>query len=598
MELKPKADTILEVLLSLEDCTRYGARFVSKGEEPTYHTYEEIIKRAKSVAGTLQAGGLEQGDRVAIILPTSIRFLDVFLGTQLAGGIPSALYPPVRLGRLAEYFGRTRRMLEKIGTRYLVTDSRIKKLLGPAVEDVECLEGVLNVERLLTGAKWKPPKETDPDTPAFLQFSSGTTVEPKAVTVSHTNLLFNLEMMESVFRDYSEEYSRYGGVCWLPLYHDMGLVGCMYNGLYHPGNVNYISPEIFIARPRIWLRTLSKYRSVISPAPDFAYGLCLKKVKDKDMEGVDLSNWEIALNGAEPINTEGLTQFSERFSQWGFRAEAMTPVYGLAEAGLAVSFSDFRAKPVLTEFDSRLLGEQGKAAPGKGRVLPSVGPPLPGVQVELRDEEDRSLPEGWVGRIMVRGPSITKGFYNDLETTSGTIRDGWLDTGDLGFLHEGNLYIAGRAKDLIIIRGRNYAPQEIEELIQDVDGLRLGCAIAVSHMTATEGEQMIVLAEKEARSQRTAEEIAEEIQDRVVTGISLTPYHVQILDPGTLPRTSSGKMRRAGALDMFLSGELLPPEKMGVLKMFKEVGKSQIAWGRFWLNKRRGDSSKETPSGD
>ncbi len=590
MHLRPKANTITEVLLGLEKCTQYGARFVSRGEETTYYTYEEVIKRAKAVAGTLQQGGLRPGDRVGIILATSIHFLDIFLGTQLAGGIPSALYPPVRLGRLAEYFQRTRRMLTKIGTRYLVTDSRIKKLLGPAVEDVECLEEVLNVEKLVTDAKWTPPGETDPDTPAFLQFSSGTTVEPKAVTVSHTNLLYNLEMMESVFREYSEEYSRYGGVCWLPLYHDMGLVGCLYNGLYHPGNVTYISPEIFIARPRIWLRTMSRYKAVISPAPDFAYGLCLKKVKDKDLEGVDLSNWEAALNGAEPINTEGMMQFCDRFSKWGFRAEAMTPVYGLAEAGLAVSFSSFRVPPLLTEFDREMLGEQGRAVPGKGRVLPSVGPPLPDVEVELRDEEGRTVPEGWVGKIAVRGPSITNGFYNDPDTTSKTIQDGWLDTGDLGFFHEGNLYIAGRVKDLIIIRGRNYAPQEVEELVQDVEGLRLGCSIAVSHMTDSEGEQLIVLAEKEARSKRPEEEIVEEIKDRILSGISLTPYHVQILDPGTLPRTSSGKMRRAGALDMFLTGELLPPEKMGVLKMFKEVGKSQLAWGRFWLNKRRGDA--------
>jgi acyl-CoA synthetase (AMP-forming)/AMP-acid ligase II len=587
MQLKPKATTIVEVLLGLETCTRYGARFVSKGEEPSYHTYEEVVRRAKSAAGTLQAAGLKPGERVAIILPTSIHFLDIFLGTQLAGGIPSALYPPVRLGRLSEYFQRTRRMLRRIGARFLVTDGRIRKLLGPAVEEVESLEGVLNVEKLLTDAKWTPPPEIDPDTPAFLQFSSGTTVEPKAVMVSHTNLLYNLEMMESVFRDYSEEDSFHGGVCWLPLYHDMGLVGCMYNGLYHPGNVTYISPEIFIARPRIWLRTLSKYRAVISPAPDFAYGLCLHKVKDKDMEGVDLSHWKIALNGAEPINTEGLVQFCERFGRWGFRPEAMTPVYGLAEAGLAVSFSDFKIRPVLTEFDRDLLAEQGKAAPGRGRTLPSVGPPLPGLEVEIRDEADRALPAGWVGRIMARGPSITRGFYNDPQTTAEILRDGWLDTGDLGFFHEGDLYIAGRAKDLIIIRGRNYAPQEIEELVQDVEGLRVGCAIAVSHMTESQGEQLIVLAEKDARSERPEEEMAAEIRDRIVSGISLTPYHVQILDPGTLPRTSSGKMRRAGALQMFLSGELLPPEKMGVLKMFREIGKSQLAWGRFWLQKRR-----------
>ena len=589
MTLKPRASTIVEVQLGLEDLTRYGARFVDRTGNPTSYTYKEVTERAKSVAGTLQAGGLAPGDRVAIILPTSIHFLDIFLGTQLAGGIPAALYPPVRLGRLTEYFSRTSRMITKIGARFLVTDSRIRKLLGPAAAGAPCLEKVLDVESLRTQATFSPASP-DPETPAFLQFSSGTTVEPKAVMVSHTNLLYNLEMMESFFREYSEEDSFHGGVCWLPLYHDMGLVGCMYNGLYHPGNVTYIGPEVFIAKPRIWLQTLSKTRAVISPAPDFAYGLCLQKIKDKDMEGVDLSNWKIALNGAEPINTETMTKFCERFARWGFRKEAMTPVYGLAEAGLAVSFSDFRVLPLLSEFDRERLAETGQAVPGKGRILPSLGPALPGLEVEIRDEEGRHIPEGWVGKIMAKGPSITRGFYEDPETTSRMIREGWLDTGDLGFFYEGNLYIAGREKDLIIIRGRNYAPQEIEETAADVEGLRTGCTIAVSCVTEAQGEQLIVLAERDARSKRPDEEVAAEIRDRVLSGVSLTPYHVQVLDPGTLPRTSSGKMRRADALRMFLAGELLPPEKMNALKMFKEIGKSQIAWGRFWLQKRKSDT--------
>ncbi len=229
MHLKPKANTILEVLLSLEDCTRFGARFVARsdgqGEDP-FFSYQEVLRRAKAVAGTFQEMGLEQGDRVAIVLPTSIHFLDIYLGTQLAGGIPAALYPPVRLGKLEEYFLRTRRMLNKIGARFLVTDSRIKKILGPATTGVTNLDRVLQAEKLQTDATWSPV-EVAPDSPAFLQFSSGSTsADPKAVMVSHTNLLHNLEMMESVFKEYTDthpEYEECGGVCWLPLYHDMGL---------------------------------------------------------------------------------------------------------------------------------------------------------------------------------------------------------------------------------------------------------------------------------------------------------------------------------------------------------------------------------------
>ena len=585
--MKPKATTIVETILALEGCTRYGARFLSRKGEATFHTYDEVFQRAKAVAGALQQGGLRAGDRVAVILPTCVEFLDVFLGTQLAGGIPAALYPPVRLGRLEEYYDRTRRMLTRIGTKLLVTDGRIRKILGPAVEHVSSLEQVLDPGGLLAGDGYRPPGEIDPDTPAFLQFSSGSTVEPKAVMVSHTNLLYNLEMIDAFFRRFSDEQAEQGGICWLPLYHDMGLVGCLYIGLYHPGTVTYIGPEVFVGKPRIWLRALSRYGGVISPAPDFAYGLCLSKIKDKDLEGVDLSAWRIALNGAEPIDTEGMKRFCERFAAWGFRPEAMTPVYGLAEAGLAVTFSDISTPPKVTEFDRTSLSEEGRAVPGKGRTLPSVGRSMEGLLVEIRDEEDRVLPEGWVGRVMVQGPSITKGYFNDPETTERTIRGGWLDTGDLGFIHEGDLYVAGRAKDLIIIRGRNYAPQEVEELVQGIDGLRTGCTAAVSHVVEGQGESLIVLAERDARSNRSAEEMAGEIRERILSGIALSPFHVEILEPGTLPRTSSGKMRRNDARKQFLAGELTAPERMGTLKMFREIGKSQIAWGRYWLKKKR-----------
>lgn len=587
MRLEPKWNRISEALLALENCTRYGARFVYRTGEPTFYTYREIIARAKSVAGAFQARGLGKGERVAVILPTSIQFFDVFLGVQLAGGIPAALYPPFRLGKLEEYFARTRRMLTQIGTRFLVTESRIRKLLGPVADGVDCLKAVLDADALLTSDPWSPV-EADPESPAFLQFSSGTTVHPKAVMISHTNLLWNLEMMDSVFRTFEDEEegaAERGGVCWVPLYHDMGLVGCLFMGLYHPGTVTYIGPENFIVRPALWLQTMSRYKAVLSPAPHFAYNLCLNKIKDAEMEGVDLSHWRMALNGAEPIETEGMRRFTERFARWGFRKEAMTPVYGLAEAGLAVSFSDLRAEPLTTEFDRSALSEEGCAIPGPGRRIVSVGTPLPGMELEIRDENESPLPAGVVGKIMVKGPSITPGYFNDPEMTQQVICNGWLDTGDLGFIHQGNLYIAGRLKDLIIIRGRNYAPQEIEDLLE-IEGVRPGCAVAVAQQIEEMGEQLIVLAEKDVRSSRPEEEVVETIRNKVVSSLALTPYHVQMLEPGTLPRTSSGKLRRGDALRMFLAGELLPPEKMGALRLLKEVGKSQISWGRFWLRNR------------
>lgn len=593
MRFQTQSGTVLDMLLSLEGMTTRGARFLTPSLSEAFYSYSDVLKRIKTAAATLQAAGLRPGDRVAVILPTSIQFFDAFLGAQLAGGIPTALYPPFRLGKLEEYFARLRKMLNKIGARFLITDGRIKKLLGAATT-VESLSRVFEAKELVDSTSASPSDwreiNVEEEDPVFLQFSSGTTLEPKAVQVSHVNLIENLKMMgntlDQCYRDGSE--ADRGCVTWLPLYHDMGLVGCLYLGLSYPATITYLGPEMFIGQPAIWLQALSKYKAVISTAPNFAYGLCLHKVKDKEMEGVDLSNWILALNGAEPIDIDTVNRFADRFAQWGFRRDALTPVYGLAEAGLGVTFpSTLQQEPVINEFDRDLLSTEGRAERGPGRKLPSVGKPLPGLKVQIRDQEENVLPDGYVGRIMISGPSITKGYFNDPEMTASIIGpDGWLNTGDLGFFFEANLYIAGRVKDLIILRGRNYAPQEFEDPLYELEGIRLGCTVAVSSSVEGQGEQLIILAEKDSRSDRPDEEIITDIKARLLSTVAVEPWHVEILEAGTLPRTSSGKLRRSEALRQFLGGELTPPEKVTTLKILKEVGKSQLAWAKFKLTRR------------
>jgi acyl-CoA synthetase (AMP-forming)/AMP-acid ligase II len=573
--------SLVERLLRLEGCTRYGARFVTRSGAADFHDYDTILRRARAAAAELQARGVAPGDRIAIILPTSIGFFDAFLGTILAGAIPAAMYPPVRLGRLDEYVTRTRTMLDAIGTRLLITDARIGRLLGRAAADVRSLENRIDVTALANGSAgaWMRPSVAA-DAPAFLQFSSGTTLEPKAVMVSHRNALANLEMIDLLFQDASPEEAEQGGVCWLPLYHDMGLLGCMLLGLYHPGTITYINPEDFIVQPALWLQTLSRYRALCSPAPDFAYGLCCSKVRDEQMEGLDLSHWRFALNGAEPIDAAGMERFCARFARWGFKPEAMTPVYGLAEAGLAVTFSDPRTPPRVGEFDRDRLSLEGVAQPGVGRRVPSVGRPLPGLRVEIRNERDERVPDGEVGTIMVSGSSVTRGYFANPERTAAVLRDGWLDTGDLGFFFEGELYIAGRQKDLIIIRGRNYAPQEVEALATGTAGLRIGCIVAGGCVIDGEGEQLVVLAEKDSRSDRPDDELAAEIGARVLHGIGLAPREVAVLRAGTLPRTSSGKLRRSAAMQSYVAGTLKPPSDPTMLRLLAEMARSELAWRR------------------
>jgi fatty-acyl-CoA synthase len=592
MKFQTQGGTVLDMLLALETVSTRGARFLTASMAETFYPYSEVLKRIKTSAATLQRNGVKKGDRVAVILPTGIQFFDAFLGAQLAGGIPTALYPPFRMGKLDDYFSHLREMMDRIGAKFLITDSRIKKLLGQATT-VESLERVFEAKELFesasaTAADWRQVPVHD-DEPVFLQFSSGTTLKPKAVQVSHRNLIENLKMMgnkiDQVYRDGTE--ADRGCVTWLPLYHDMGLVGCLYTGLSYPATITYLGPETFIGQPAIWMQAISKYKAVISTAPNFAYGLCLNKVKDKEMEGVDLSGWLLALNGAEPIDTDTINRFADRFAQWGFKRSAITPVYGLAEAGLGVTFPELQQEPIVIEFDRDLLSTEGRAVRGTGRKLPSVGKPLPGLAIEIRDPDGNVVPEGYGGRIFISGPSITRGYYNDPEMTADIIGpDGWLNTGDLGFFFEGNLFIGGRAKDLIILRGRNYAPQEFEDPIYELEGLRLGCAVAVSTTVEGQGEQLIIMAEKDPRSDRPDSDVAADVKTRLLGAASVDPWHVEILEAGTLPRTSSGKMRRSEALRQFLAGELTPPEKVTTLKILKEVAKSQIAWARFSLTKK------------
>jgi acyl-CoA synthetase (AMP-forming)/AMP-acid ligase II len=583
--IEPRRPGVLEMLEALEGVHDLGARFVQRNGDATFHPYSDVLARADAAGASLQEAGLAPGDRVAVVLPTCIGFLDAFLGVQLAGGVPAALYPPVRLGKLDSYFDRTRRMLRRIGARYLITDRRTRTLLGQAIGDVPTLEAILDVDRLVGSGRCRRVAAKPSDI-AFLQFSSGTTSDPKAVVVTRENLLYNLAMMDSHLDVFDERDAVAGGVCWLPLYHDMGLVGCLYSGLHRPGNMTFIGPEVFITKPQLWLQTLSRYRAVISPAPDFAYRLCLSKVRDEHLDGVDLSSWRMALNGAEPIHPETIERFSERFAPWGLRRDAMTPVYGLAEAVLAVSFSNPADDARVTRFDRKSLATRGTAVPGEGRAIPSTGKPMPGLSIEIRGDDGRPVANGRVGRILVRGPSVSVGYYDDPDATAEAFRDGWLDTGDLGFIHEGELYVAGRAKDLVIIRGRNYSPQEIEDLVDGTAGVRRGSVVALGAPIDEGKERLVVLAERDLRENRTDDDAVEEIGHRILTGIGLKPHDVRILEPGTLPRTSSGKKQRAEALKLYLDDALEAP-RTGKAHLLKQVARSQAARVGFRLSRRR-----------
>ncbi len=581
--------TLTELLERASDDPEAGLRFVDRNEGERWLSWSEIRARARAVGGSLTALGVERGDRVALIYPTGPEFFDAFFGTLLAGGVPTPLYPPVRLGRLEEYSRRTAAMLRAAGARLVLADPRVRRLLGRAVEPARPQLGCLALGEL-PDPRPRPGTGFDPDSLALVQFSSGTTVDPKPVALAHRALVAQARILNGVW---PQPVGRTvdSGVSWLPLYHDMGLVGCVLPALEAPGTLTLIPPEVFVARPAIWLRTLSRHRATISPAPNFAYGLCVEKIRDQEMEGVDLSCWRVALNGAEPVAPSVLRAFIERFSRWGFRAEALTPVYGLSEAALAVTFSAVDEPFTARRFDREALAASARAElTDDGLELVSVGRPLPGFELRIAESDGGSCPPGHIGRVLVRGPSLMEGYLGMAEATAEVMVDGWLDTGDLGFLIEGELYLTGRAKDLLVLRGENRAPSEVEAAVDGVPGVRTGCAVAVSWLPeGGDGERLLVLVEaRRAQGVEDYPEMGRECARRILVACGLVPDRVEVLPPGSLPRTSSGKLRRQEALRRFLAGELTPPERVTPIRLAGAMVRSSLAFAR--LRKAEGDA--------
>ncbi len=552
-----------------------GLTFVDASEAEETLSWSEVLARARATAGALRRLGVFPGDRVAIVLPTAPDFMDAFFGALLAGAVPVPLYPPVRLGRLEEYHRATARMLQLSGAVLVLTDGLIGRLLGQAVAAARPRLGCHRVSKLREAGDVPHEASVAPDALAVVQFSSGSTVDPKPVALSHANVMAQVETIRALMP--VREGVRPLGVSWLPLYHDMGLIGCLVSAVAYPGPLVLLRPEQFLARPALWLRALSRHRGTVSAAPNFAYALCVRRIRAEELEGVDLSSWALALNGAESISAEVARRFVERFGPYGFDARALVPAYGLAEASLAVTFAPSRATLRTLSIDAHALAAEGQVRPGE-RTLVSVGRPVPGAEVEIRGESGEVVPARTVGRIHVRGPSVMVGYLGQPEATRAVLVDGWLDTGDLGFVAEGELVVSGRAKDVIILRGANHVPQEFEEALEGLEGVRTGCAVALGTIPqGAEGEVLVLLVEL---SPDPPADLADRIRTRVLERTGIRPHSVELLLPGTLPRTSSGKLRRREALRRWQTGTLTPPRKVRWLGLAGAMVKSAVALAR------------------
>jgi acyl-CoA synthetase (AMP-forming)/AMP-acid ligase II len=536
------------------------------GTEQHRVTFAQLDQQARGIAAELQQR-LLPGERALLLFPPGLEFISAFFGCLYAGVIGVPAYP-VRAERDVP---RLRGILRSAGARVALSTEMLVEMMSALTSEVPELTALswLAFETLDTrerAREWKEPV-LDSDSLAFLQYTSGSTGMPRGVMVSHGNLLHNQRLIQEAFRHDTERTVVAG---WLPTYHDMGLIGNVLQPLYLGRPCILLSPLDFLQRPALWLQAISRYRVTTSGGPNFAYDLCVRRVTAEQREGMDLSSWNLAFNGAEPIRADTLERFCESFAPQGFRREAFYPCYGLAEATLIVSGGD-KAAPAVTYSASRSHLEQRKVSPvdardAEARILVGCGRTLRDQRLLIVDPEHLTVcPPGQVGEIWVSGPSVARGYWEQPEATqqvfqsflADTGEGPFLRTGDLGFLHDGELFVTGRIKELIIIRGRNHYPEDIELTVERSNvALRPGCGAAFS--LEVEEEERLVVVQEVSRTAGKVEprEVMADICEAVTANHGLRPHAAVLIQPGSIPKTSSGKIQRGACRAKYIEGTL------------------------------------------
>ncbi|MBX7222238.1 MAG: AMP-binding protein [Blastocatellia bacterium] len=540
-------------------------------------TYGDLYREALLVAAGFRRKGLEPGQNVGLMLLTGREFFTCFFGCLLAGGIPVPLYPPARMSQLVDHLNRQTRILENAGAVLLVSFEQAKPFTRLLQGKVAGLREVCTVPDLADGIEPLTPVPLEPGQTAFIQYTSGSTGTPKGVVLSHFNLLSNIRAMANAVRITDQDVF----VSWLPLYHDMGLIGAWLGTLYSGALLVLMPPQAFLARPERWLQAIHEFRGTLSASPNFGYELCLRKIKDDDLNNLDLRCWRLALNGAEPVSPRTMEQFHQRFGPVGFRAEAMAPVYGLAECSVGLAFPPLGRKPLVEWLDRTSLTAKGQALavpPVTPHAITAVGCglPLPGHQIRVIDALGFEVPERVQGRIQFRGPSATTGYFQNPTATATLYHEDWLNTGDLGYIAGGEVFLTGRQKDVIIRAGRNLYPQELEEAVGNLPGLRAGCVVAFACPDPSTGtERLVLVAETREAEAVRLEEIRTQIQQLSLQLLDSAVDEIVLTPPQTVLKTSSGKLRRAATRDAFLQGVLLRPTRLWQTKL------SLAAWSLF-----------------
>ncbi|HSG54866.1 MAG TPA: fatty acyl-AMP ligase [Paracoccaceae bacterium] len=549
---------------TFNDAIDYAARSAKglnfhdmRGELEAVYPYSQMREDGLAMAYRLAASGIGKDDRVALIAETGPDFAALFCACTLVGAWPVPLPLPTTFGGKEGYIDQLVVQLSSADPRILIYPPEIAEMAQAAADRQGC-EGI---DWSTLAARPAPPVDlpkANPDDICYLQYSSGSTRFPQGVAVTHKALLHNL---------YGHAASMNIGtndrvVSWLPWYHDMGLVGCFLSLIANQVSVDYLKTEHFARRPLAWLDLISRNKgTTLSYSPTFGYDICARRISSQSnvADRFDLSRWRLAGNGADMIRPDVMQNFVNAFADAGFKAAAFTPSYGLAEATLAVTVmppgEGIRVE--LVEEERLSGGRRDLSRPARYRAIVNCGKPLPDMDVEIRGENGKTRADHQIGKVWCRGPSVMHSYFRNPEATAECLVDGWLDTGDMGYMHEGYLFIVGRAKDMIIINGKNHWPQDIEWAVEQLPGFNHGDIAAFAVETENGEEAPAVLVHCRVSDPDERIKLRNDIRDKVraITGMNCV---VELVPPRTLPRTSSGKLSRAKARKMYLAGEIEP----------------------------------------
>ncbi|MBW1810089.1 MAG: fatty acyl-AMP ligase [Deltaproteobacteria bacterium] len=583
------SSNLIDMLEKGADDDELALTYLDRNNNESPKTYKDMLDGALTVATYLKNRGLKKGDKVLILLMTNELFSNSFFGTIMAGGIPVPASPPMTFGDIKKYLTNLAHIVKNCEAKFIITFPRIKKVIGSVLSADNFLRELILAKDIVSEKPSTPGfPSIDDDDPAFFQYTSGTTSLPKGVVLTHQALLSN---SYGIMRGINAGPNLVG-VSWLPMYHDMGLIGVLISGMYARGQLVFMLPESFVMNPVSWLKNMTKYRATATVAPNFAYHLCAQRISDEDLSSLDLSSLVITMNGAEPIDLQTLKIFEDKFKVAGFGDNVNFPVYGMAENCLAATFPQLGKRFEVEPTNRQKLETDGIATwadesdPNPYQAV-SVGFPLAGQQLAIKAEDGSIVPQNRVGEIVIKSPSVMQGYYhNDIETAK-VIRDGWLHTGDLGYVSKQRLFITGRAKEMIIKRGRNYYPYDIERAASNVSGVRKGCLVAFASSNSENGtEDLILVAETREVDQGKKTKIEQAIAAEILGAVGIKPDRIVLVPPRSIPKTSSGKLQRLLCRQRFNEGTLVKGLSDRWFQPVKTLVGSFIGNQRFRLRAR------------